>query len=118
MPRSASATAATSSHESGWKKSANAGSATSLGEDEERRHADRLPEPDRAPVAGREHEPVERPLLALGGKRTGEPEQRGEDDRDPEQARLGAGGGAGRQREVEDRQRRDDEEEHRGQRVA
>ena len=37
-----------------------------LGQDEEERDADRLAEPDRAPVARRQHEAVEEPLLALG----------------------------------------------------
>ena len=57
-----------------------------LGGDEEGERRDRLREPDRAAVARREHEAVEHALLALGHERPAEPEQRGEDDRDPEEA--------------------------------
>ena len=77
----------------------------------------RLGEPDRAAVARREHEPVEHPLLALRHERAAEPEQRREEDRDPEQAARLEPRRRRRQREVEDDERRDDEEEHRRQRV-
>ena len=62
--------------------------------------------------------PSRTPLLALGREGARQPEERREDDRDPEQAGLGALRRAAREREVEDRQRRDDEEQHRRQRVA
>ena len=68
------------------KKSANAGRATSSTAARKTNDGDRLAEPDRAAVAGREHEPVERAALALGHPRPREPEQRGEDERHPEQA--------------------------------
>ena len=50
-----------------------------LRDDEEREDAHDLPEPDRAAVARREHEPVEHPLLPLGHERAGQREQRGEE---------------------------------------
>ena len=78
----------------------------------------RLRQPDRAAVDRREHEPVEQALLPLGDERAAEAEQRGEEDRHPEQAELGEPRGAGREREVEDDEDRDHEQQHRGQRVA
>src|SRR5919106_3939875 len=52
-----------------------------LGGNEEGKGGERLPEPDRAPVAGSENEPVEHAMLLLRYPRPGEPEQRREDDR-------------------------------------
>ena len=75
-------------------------------------------EPDRAAVDRREHEPVEHALLALGHERAREPEQRGEEDRDPEQPDRLALRPAPGQREVEDDERREDEQQHRRQRLA
>src|SRR4029079_13032149 len=95
-------------------------------------NGDRLREPDRAAVARRHHEHVHRLLLALGHEGARQAEQRREDERTPEQAerrqllvlvqrRLAAGTAADvRERghdEVEDRERREDEEQHRGKRL-
>src|SRR5205814_7521296 len=77
-----------------------------------------LRKPDRAPVARREHERVEQALLALRDERASETEQRGEEDRDPEEAELREPGRAGREREVEDREDRKHEQQHRRERVA
>src|SRR3954469_3793103 len=88
-----------------------------LDEDEERERREQLPEPDRAAVARREHERVEHALLPLGDERAAEAEQRGEQDREPEQP-----GGrvrvVAREGEPERDEHRDDEERHRRQRVA
>src|SRR5215208_1542780 len=89
-----------------------------LGEDEERKRRDRLADPDRAAVGRREHETVQDALFALGDPGAREPEQGGEDDRDPEQAEPREVAGLGRQREVEDDEGGDDEQQHRRQRVA
>ena len=113
----ASTTPAIATASSGAKKSANAGQRDELGGGEEGERGERLAEPDRAAVARREHEAVERAALALGRPRPGEAEQRREDDRDPEQAVGSVVAGPGREREVEDRERREDEEQHRRQRV-
>jgi hypothetical protein len=88
-----------------------------LGEREECQCRDHLRQPDRAPVARRQHERVEQTLLALGDEDAAEPEERGKDDCHPEQAELGQPRGAGRKREMEHRQDRDHEQEHRRQGV-
>ena len=103
---SASATAATVAPSTLEKKIANSGSAIDLGEGEEREGGERLPEPDRAAVRGREHEPVEHALLAFRDERARETEQRGEDDRHPQKPEAGELAGSRRQREVEDHERR------------
>ena len=113
MPMSASATAATVRPSTAEKKAREGRQRDELGADEEREHRERLREPDRAPVARREHERVEQALLALGDEGPRQAEQRGEDDRRPEQAERSVVAGAARQREVEDRQRRDHEQQHR-----
>ena len=77
--------AGTAPASSGEKKSANAGSATSSIAARKTKHRGGLAEPDRAAVAGREHEPVERAVLALGRPGAREAEQRREDERHPEQ---------------------------------
>src|SRR5918999_1408545 len=86
-------------------------------EHEERERRDQLREPDRAAVARREHERVQQALLALGDEGAAEGEERGEDDRHPEQAlrrlRLLA-----REREAEGDEGGDDEEQHRRQHLA
>ena len=117
MPTSASTTPRIAAAPSGEKKSANAGSATSSAAARNARVASGLAEPDRAAVARREHEPVERAALALRRPRARQAEQRREDERDPEQPLCRDLVGPGREREVEDDERRDDEEQHRGQRV-
>jgi hypothetical protein len=66
MPMSASATAAIELPATAGEEERERRQRDELREHEEREHADRLAEPDRAPVAGREHEAVEEPLLALG----------------------------------------------------
>ena len=86
--------------------------------EEERERRERLPEPDRAAVARREHEAVEHAVLLLRNPGAREPEQRGEHDRDPEEPVRGVVPGSLREREVEDDEGREDEEEHRRQRVA
>ena len=55
------------------------------GEEEDERR-ERLPEPDGAAVARRQHEAVEDAVLLLGHPSTGEAEERGEHDRDPQEA--------------------------------
>src|SRR5262249_42325474 len=57
--------------------------------DEESERRQRLAEPDRAAVARGEYEPVQHPLLPLWHKRPAKPEQRCEEDRDPEQPTRG-----------------------------
>src|SRR4051812_41834886 len=84
-----------------------------LGEHEKRADGDALRDPDRAPVARGEDQRVHRPLLPLGHERAREAEERGEDERDPEEAERGDVTRAAREREVEDRQRREDEQQHR-----
>ena len=101
-----------------WKKRAKTGSATSSASARNAKRRERLREPDRAAVARGEHEPVEHALLPLGDEGAAEAEQRGEDDRDPEQPARGEIRRARRKREVEDDEDRDDEEQHRRQRVA
>ena len=67
------------------------GSATTSASDEERR-VQRAPSPSQIALRshGREHEPVEQPLCSRSAtKRAREAEQRGEDDRDPEQPYAG-----------------------------
>ena len=86
--------------------------------EEEGERRDRLAEPDGAPIAGRQHEPVEDAVLLLGHPRTREPEQRREDDRDPEQPVRRIVLRVGRKREAEDDERREDEQQHRRERVA
>src|SRR5438105_872822 len=86
--------------------------------DEEGEHRDRLAEPDRASIRGREHEPVHHVLLALGREAAREAEESREDERHPEQPEGGEPRGVPREREVEDDECRDDEEQHRRQRVA
>ena len=86
MPRSASATAATVRPSRPREERANAGSATTSAAARKREHGERLAEPDRTAVARREHERVEHPLLAFGHERARQAEERGEDQRDPEQA--------------------------------
>ena len=86
---SARATAATRSRRERMEEERERGQRHDLREHQEDRHPDRLAEPDRAAVARREHEPVQHALLALGREDAGQPEQRGEHDRDPEQPRLG-----------------------------
>ena len=102
MPMSARRTPASAVASSGAKKSTNAGSATACAASEERERRKRLAEPDRAPVARREHETVEHAVLVLGNPGAREPEQRGEDDRHPEQAVRGVVPRPLREREVED----------------
>jgi len=99
------------------KKSANAGSATTSATTRKARVATTLPT-QIAPVRRREHEPVEHSLLALGDEGATKPEQRSEQDRNPEQPKRRAGRGILRKREMEDDQHRDDEQQHRRQRVA
>src|SRR5438874_1415884 len=80
------------------------------GGSQEREHGDALRRPDRAPVARREHEPVEQVLLALGHEGTRQAEDGREEERDPQQAfgrQVRAVRGQG---EVEDDKGRDDEE--------
>src|SRR3954454_22607417 len=89
-----------------------------LGERKECERRQRLSEPDGAAIRRREHEPVENALLALRDERARGPEQRGEDNRHPEQAQARELAGARRQREVENHERGRDEDEHRRQRVA
>ena len=89
-----------------------------LGKPEEGEDRQRLAEPDRAAVARREDEPVDDALLPLGGERARETEERGEDDRDPEQPLRRELGRVARQDEVEHDERGEDEEQHRRQRVA
>src|SRR5829696_9129174 len=84
-----------------------------LDDEEERHRREHLPEPDRAAVARREHERVEDPLLALGHERAAEPQQRREDDRDPEEA-LRRGLLLRRERETERDEHREHEQRHRG----
>ena len=84
IPTSASRTPATAEASSGSKNSTNVGSATMCGKQEDERRK-RLPQPDGAAIARREHEAVEHPVLLLGYPR-GQPEERGEHDRHPEQA--------------------------------
>src|SRR5438094_1833475 len=93
------------------------GQRENLGEREKRERRKRLRDPDRAAVGRREHEAVEHALLALGHERAAEPEQRGEDDRDPEQAVRREIRRARRQREMEDDEDGDDEEQHGRERV-
>ena len=62
--------------------------------------------------------PSSRPCSRSAAKARVRPRSAVKIERDPEEADLGAVGGIGRQREVEDDQRGDDEEEHRRQRVA
>src|SRR6188508_2474642 len=57
-----------------------------FGDAEEDEHTEALGEPDGAPVAGGENEPVEHPLLPLGGEGPAEPEERSEEERDPQEA--------------------------------
>src|SRR5664279_1371147 len=90
----------------------------SLGGDEERERGERLSKPDRAAVAGCEHEPVEHVLLTLGNERTSEAEQGGEDDRNPEQTARREPRRSRGKREVEHDERRDDEDQHGRKRVA
>jgi len=56
-----------------------------LGQEEEGQHRERLRQPDRRAVARRKHERVQQPLVSLGSERSQEPEERGEDERHPEQ---------------------------------
>src|SRR3989304_6313497 len=58
--------------------------------------------PDRAAVARREDEPVEDAALALGRPAPREPEERGEDERDPEEPLRGGLARAPRQRAAEE----------------
>ena len=88
-----------------------------LGGNEESERREALAEPDGAAVARREDEPVEHAMLVLRDPGPREPEQRGEDDRDPEQPVRGAGPRLLGKCEVEDDERRQDEEEHGWQRV-
>ena len=88
-----------------------------LGGGQEEEHRKRLAEPDRAAVARREDKCVEEALLALGHERAGERQERREDERHPEESERGDVTAAVRQGEMEDRERRDHEEQHRGQRL-
>src|SRR5918999_1154626 len=101
----------------GLEKDGEGGERHRLHEHEERERRDQLREPDRAAVAGREHERVQQALLALGDEGAAEGEERGEDDRDPEQALRGLGLLA-REREAEGDEGGDDEEQHRRQHLA
>ena len=56
-----------------------------LGEHEERERREALRHPDGAAIAGCEHERVEDALLALRYEGAAEAEERGEDDRHPQQ---------------------------------
>ena len=58
------------------------------------------------------------PCSRSAAKARDEAEQRGEDDRDPEQPGRRELGGIAGKGEVEDDQRREDEEQHRRQRVS
>src|SRR4029453_14009369 len=78
------------------------GQGDDLDQPEEDEDRGRLAEPDRAPVGGGEHEAFERAAVALRGPRAREPEQRREDERDPEQPLRRDLVGTGREREVED----------------
>ena len=117
IPTSASATAAIVLPSTPEKKRGERRQRHDLGRDEEGEHRERLAEPDRTAVAGSEHERVEHPLLALGDERAGQPQQRREDERSPEQPERGGMARSVRQGEVEDRQRGDHEEQHRRQRL-
>src|SRR5262249_45680435 len=88
-----------------------------LGCNEKRERRERLRKPDRTAVARREHKPVHRPLFPLRHERPTEREQRGEKDRDPEEARRLEPRRLTWQRKVEDDEDGRDEEEHRRQRV-
>src|SRR5436190_1016075 len=77
-----------------------------FGESEEDQDRDRLAEPDRASVARRQDETVDHSLLALRGEGACKPEERREDDRDPEQPRRGEVGRVPREDEVKDHERR------------
>src|SRR5215204_5855737 len=83
-----------------------------LGEQQEREHAERLTEPDRAAVARSEDQPVERPLIPLADERAYEREQRGEEEGDPEHPARREAGALGGEGEVEHHERRDDEQQH------
>src|SRR5581483_11667932 len=89
-----------------------------LGNREEGECRDRLREPDRAPIAGREQQAVEEPLLPLRDEGPRQAEQGGEDQRDPEEPLRRELRALRRQGEVEDDERRDHEQEHRRHRVA
>src|SRR5919106_4653377 len=70
----------------GLEKERERGQRDDLDEDQERERGGDFSDPDRTPVAGGEDERIEHALLALGNERPAEPEQRGEHDRNPEQA--------------------------------
>src|SRR5437870_2357530 len=55
-------------------------------EREKREGGKPLAEPDRTPVAGREHESVQHAVLPLGDEGAPEAEERREEDRDPQEA--------------------------------
>src|SRR3954453_14408635 len=79
---------------------------------EKHQHAEGLGEPDRASVTRSENEPVKHALLSLGREGAPEPEEGGEEQRDPQKARRGRRRRIRGQRKVEDDERGDDEEEH------
>ena len=118
MPTAASSTPTSDATRSGAKSSAKAGRATTLAASRKTSDRERLPEPDRTSVTRREHEAVERARLTLGRPGARQAEERGEDERDPEEAVGGVVRGVGRKREVEHDERGEDEQEHRRERLA
>src|SRR4051812_19567527 len=86
-----------------------------LGEPQEGEDAERLGQPDGAPVAGGEHEPVEHALVSLRSERPREAQERCEEKRDPQEPRRSSLRRVGREREVKDDEGGEDEKEHRRQ---
>ena len=116
MPMSASAIAAIVAASRPWKKSAKTGSATSSASTRNASVASDFASQIAAVGTWREHG-ASSTRCSLRYECAPEPEQSREENRDPEQAAGGELRRARRKREVEDNEHRDDEQQHRGDRV-
>ena len=105
MPMSASATPGSAVPSSGAKNNANAGRATTSAATRKASVAIALPSQIALRSQGASTSPSSAAVFAFGHPGSTEPEQRREDERDPEQPVRRVVAGVGRKREVEDDER-------------